>query len=45
MRALGPRVRELLTFDDPDSHLPAIDQLEGFHPGGNCLYCRVLALV
>ena len=33
---------ELLTFDDPDARLPAIDRLEGFHPGGPCLYRRVL---
>lgn len=24
---------ELLTFDDPETRLPAIDRLEGFHPG------------
>jgi len=33
---------ELLTFDDPETRLPAIDRLEGFHPGGRCLYRRVL---
>lgn len=33
---------ELLTFDDPETRLPAIDRLEGFHPGGPCLYRRVL---
>ena len=44
---------ELLTFDlpapsearqavDPESRLPAIDRLEGFHPGGSSLYRRVL---
>jgi hypothetical protein len=33
---------ELLTFDDPESRLPAIDRLEGFHPGAPCLYRRVL---
>jgi gamma-glutamylcyclotransferase (GGCT)/AIG2-like uncharacterized protein YtfP len=33
---------ELLTFDDPEIRLPAIDRLEGFHPGGPCLYRRVL---
>ncbi|MCK6500250.1 MAG: gamma-glutamylcyclotransferase [Nitrospira sp.] len=36
---------ELLTFDDPETRLPAIDRLEGFHPGGSCLYRRVLVLV
>lgn len=38
----GPVFGELLTFDDPDTRLPAIDWLEGFHPGGPCLYRRVL---
>ncbi len=38
----GPVYGELLTFDDPETRLPAIDRLEGFHPGGPCLYCRVL---
>ena len=33
---------ELLTFDDPETRLPAIDRLEGFHPGDPCLYRRVL---
>jgi gamma-glutamylcyclotransferase (GGCT)/AIG2-like uncharacterized protein YtfP len=33
---------ELLTFDDPETRLPAIDRLEGFHPGGSSLYRRVL---
>ena len=33
---------ELLTFDDAETRLPAIDRLEGFHPGGPCLYRRVL---
>jgi gamma-glutamylcyclotransferase (GGCT)/AIG2-like uncharacterized protein YtfP len=33
---------ELLTFDDPENRLPAIDRLEGFHPGGSSLYRRVL---
>jgi len=36
---------ELLTFDDPENHLPAIDRLEGFHPGGSSLYKRVLVPV
>jgi hypothetical protein len=35
---------ELLTFDDPASCLPAIDRLEGFHPGGTYLNHRVLVL-
>ena len=39
----GPVYGDLLTFDDPEIHLPAIDHLEGFHPGGSCLYRRVLA--
>jgi hypothetical protein len=33
---------EILTFDDPVIRLPAIERLEGFHPGGRCLYRRVL---
>ncbi len=33
---------ELFTFDDPRTLLPSIDRLEGFHPGGRCLYRRVL---
>jgi gamma-glutamylcyclotransferase (GGCT)/AIG2-like uncharacterized protein YtfP len=33
---------ELLTFDDPESRLPAIDRLEGFRPGDRSLYRRVL---
>lgn len=33
---------ELFTFDDPPTRLPPIDRLEGFHPGGRCLYRRVL---
>ena len=37
-----PVYGELLTFDDPESRLPAIDRLEGFHPGGSNMYCRVL---
>jgi gamma-glutamylcyclotransferase (GGCT)/AIG2-like uncharacterized protein YtfP len=36
---------ELLTFDNPENRLPAIDRLEGFHPGGPCLYRRVLVSV
>jgi len=38
----GPVYGELLTFDDPENRLPAIDRLEGFHPGGPSLYRRVL---
>ena len=41
----GPVYGELLTFDDPDARLPAIDLLEGFHPGGPCLYRRILVPV
>jgi hypothetical protein len=40
----GPVYGELLTFDDPETRLPAIDRLEGFLPGGPCLYRRVLVL-
>jgi gamma-glutamylcyclotransferase (GGCT)/AIG2-like uncharacterized protein YtfP len=38
----APVYGELLTFDDPETRLPAIDRLEGFRPGGPCLYRRVL---
>jgi gamma-glutamylcyclotransferase (GGCT)/AIG2-like uncharacterized protein YtfP len=41
----GPVYGELLTFDDPENRLPAIDRLEGFHPGGQSLYSRVLVPV
>ncbi len=41
----APVYGELLTFDDPESRLPAIDRLEGFHPGGSSLYRRVLVPV
>ena len=41
----GPVYGKLLTFDDPENRLPAIDRLEGFHPGGPCLYRRVLVPV
>jgi len=41
----GPVYGELLTFDDPSTRLPAIDRLEGFHPGGPSLYRRVLVPV
>ena len=36
---------ELLTFDDHETRLPAIDRLEGFRPGGSSLYKRVLVPV
>jgi len=38
----GPVYGELLTFDDPETRLPAIDHLEGFLPDGSSLYRRVL---
>lgn len=41
----GPVYGELLAFDDPETRLPAIDRLEGFHPGGPCLYRRALVPV
>lgn len=41
----APVYGEILTFDDPETRLPAIDRLEGFHPGGPCLYRRVLVPV
>ncbi len=34
---------ELITFANPELDLPPIDRLEGFTPGGWCLYERVLA--
>ena len=40
--AWGAVYGELLTFDDPESRLPAIDRLEGFRPGGASPYRRVL---
>ena len=36
---------ELLTFDDPEERLPALDGLEGFSPGATGLYQRVLVPV
>ncbi len=33
---------ELITFAEPELDLPPIDRLEGFNPGGWCLYERVL---
>ena len=44
-RPWGPVHGELLYFDDPKSRLDAIDSLEGFVPGGQCLYHRVLVPV
>ena len=41
----GPVYGELLAFDDPENCLPAIDRLEGFHPGSQSLYSRVLVPV
>jgi len=38
----SPVCGEILTFDDPVIRLPAIERLEGFHPGGRCLDRRVL---
>jgi len=38
----GPVYGEVLIFNDPETRLPAIDLLEGFHPGGPCLYRLVL---
>ncbi len=38
----GPVYGELLTFDDPETRLPAIDRLEGFLPDGPSRYRRVL---
>ena len=40
--AWGAVYGELLTFDNPEDRLPAIDCLEGFRPGGSGLYRRVL---
>ena len=40
--AWGAVYGELLTFNDPETRLPAIDRLEGFRPGGSSLYRRVL---
>lgn len=36
---------EVLTFDDPDDRLPAIDRLEDFNPWGSSVYRRVLVHV
>jgi gamma-glutamylcyclotransferase (GGCT)/AIG2-like uncharacterized protein YtfP len=40
--AWAPIRGELLTFDDPAERLRALDRLEGFVPGGDSLYRRVL---
>ncbi|MHB9038424.1 MAG: gamma-glutamylcyclotransferase, partial [Armatimonadota bacterium] len=36
---------ELMTFDDPETRLPLIDRLEGYCPGVQSLYRRVLVYV
>ena len=36
---------ELLTFGDPEERLPRIDALEGFRPGEEGFYARVLVPV
>jgi len=41
----GPVHGELLTSDDPETRLPAIDHLEGLLPDGPSLYRRVLVPV
>ncbi len=41
--AWGAVSGELVSFNDPESRLPAIDRLEGFRPGGSSLYRRVLS--
>ena len=41
----APVYGELLSFDDPEHRLPAVDRLEGFHPDGPSLYKRVLVPV
>lgn len=39
----GPTVHgELFSFGDPEERLPALDDLEGFRPGGESFYKRVL---
>jgi len=35
---------ELITFADPETDLPPIDWLEGFRPGGDSYYRRVLTV-
>jgi len=41
----APVYGKRLSFDDPEHRLPAIDRLEGFHPGGPSLYRRLLVPV
>lgn len=41
----GSVLGELLTFNDPEARLAAIDHLEGFNPKGGSFYQRVLAYV
>ena len=36
---------ELMVFDDPEERLPGIDALEGFRPGEEGFYTRVLVPV
>ena len=40
----GPMYGELLTFDDPETRLPAIDLLESFLLDRPSIYTRVLVL-
>ena len=41
--SFGPTVHgELFAFDDPEERLPALDGLEGFNPGEDSRYERVL---
>ena len=40
--AWGAVYGEVLSFNNPESRLPAIDRLEGFRPGDHSLYRRVL---
>jgi gamma-glutamylcyclotransferase (GGCT)/AIG2-like uncharacterized protein YtfP len=35
-------IGELFTFDDPTRRLPLLDALEGFHPGEESFYRRIL---
>lgn len=42
----GPTVQgELMTFDDPEERLPTIDGLEGYRPGEQGFYKRILVPV
>lgn len=43
--AWGPVHGEILTFDDSEARLSAIDRLEDFNPGGASVYRRVLVPV